>query len=110
MTSDDDEWESRELCICHSCHHIRRTRTECREGDSGLPRESPMIGCHEYGSLLIAREDKFDRRGTKRLEEVEILLSWDSVDPIDPIGLEHFYEKVACFHKNTVKVIIIRQA
>lgn len=85
LASDDDEWKSRELGIGDSRHHVRSSRSECRESDSGVSRESPMIGCHEYGSLFIASQYKLDRRGTHRFEKIEILFSWYSIDTIDSV-------------------------
>ena len=45
---------------------------------------------HERGGLLVAGEDKFDRRGPQRVDEVEVLLTGNAEDPLDALVFQRF--------------------
>ena len=59
------------------------TRAQGRQADAGLAGQTAIGGGHEAGGLLVASQHQLDLRLAQRLEQVEVLFTWNTEHVLD---------------------------
>ena len=76
---------------------IERAGAKRGDADTGLAGQPAIGGGHEGGRLLMAGQDKLDRRAADKFDDVEIFLARNAKNPIDPFVLQGRNEQIRTF-------------
>ena len=91
LTGQKDHRHGAEIGIGGAGDEIQCAWAERGNADAGSAGQTAMGRRHESRRLFVPGEDKFDARGTQRLDDVEVFLAGDAEDELDPFVLERRY-------------------
>jgi hypothetical protein len=71
-------------------HQVGGARTQCRQTDAGVTRESSVHIRHKGGALFVTRGDEANTGVQQRVHQVEVLLARHAEDVLDTLVFEAF--------------------
>lgn len=88
LPGDHDDRHPSKLGIGDAGDHIRGSRPESGKGDSRGSGESSIGRRHEYGGLLVSRQDELDLRMPEGIQQIKVLFTRHSEYIADSLVLE----------------------